>query len=113
MRRGGGMCVNGDIAPNGETAMTQHHDLAHEFPDMKHEIHELKISDAHFRKLFDSYEDVSKELHRALEGAGVISDEHAEALKKKRLALKDDLFLMLKMKRAAEGGGDQQACGCA
>ncbi|MDP2206316.1 MAG: DUF465 domain-containing protein [Alphaproteobacteria bacterium] len=90
--------------------MTQHHDLASEFPDMKREIHELKITDAHFRKLFDGYEDVSKELHRVFDGAGSISDVHAEDLKKKRAALKDDLYLMLKMKQASEGGCQEKAC---
>lgn len=91
--------------------MTQHHDLNSEFPDMKQEIHALKTTDAHFRKLFDDYEEVSKELHRAHDGAGGISDAHAEDLKKKRAALKDDLYLMLKTKQAADGGSLQQGCG--
>lgn len=92
--------------------MTQHHDLASEFPDMKREIHDLKMTDAHFRRLFDSYDEVSKELYRALDGAGGISDDHAETLKKKRLALKDDLYLMLRMKQAADGGCGRKVCGC-
>ncbi|MBA4135475.1 MAG: GTP-binding protein, partial [Flavobacterium sp.] len=29
------------------------HDLLHEFPQYQEKIHELKVSDAHFRKLFD------------------------------------------------------------
>lgn len=93
--------------------MTQHHDLATEFPDMKHEIHALKITDAHFRKLSEAYEDVSKELHRAQDGAGAVGDAHAEDLKKKRLALKDDLYLMLRMKQASEAGSHSKYRGCA
>lgn len=75
--------------------MSFDHDLAHEFPDMKDAIHELKVKDRHFKRLFDEYETVAKELHRGGEGAGAISDEHAEGLKKKRLELKDALYAML------------------
>jgi len=28
----------------------EHHDLAHEFPEFKARIHELKMNDAHFKK---------------------------------------------------------------
>ncbi len=75
--------------------MTQHHDLAHEFPEMKDTIHTLKTSDRHFQNLLEQYEGVSKELHRAADGAAGISDEHAEDLKKQRLELKDKLYAML------------------
>ncbi len=89
------------------------HDLAHEFPEFKDAIHTLKTSDAHFKRLFDEYEVVAKELHRADEGAAGISDEHAEDLKKKRLELKDQLFFLLK-KEAGEttGGCGKGSCGC-
>ena len=71
------------------------HELAAEFPNLKDRIHELKISDAHFLKLFDAYHDVNREIHRA-EAAGLnISDEHYEELKRKRMYLKDDLYAML------------------
>jgi len=33
----------------------EHRDLIHEFAQMKTRIHELKVSDVHFRKLFDEY----------------------------------------------------------
>lgn len=65
--------------------MTDHTDLAHAFPEMKEAIHLLKVNNAHFKKLFDQYEDIAKALHRAANGAGGICDEHAEALKKQRL----------------------------
>jgi len=72
------------------------HELAAEFPELKDRIHELKTTDAHFQRLFDAYHTVNREVHRA-EAAGLnISDEHYEELKKKRMALKDDLYAMLK-----------------
>jgi uncharacterized protein len=72
------------------------HELADEFPEYKDRIHELKVANAHFQRLFDSYHEVNREIHRA-EAAGLnISDEHYEDLKKKRMALKDDLFALLK-----------------
>ncbi len=81
--------------------MTQHlHDLSHEFPEFKTSIHTLKIKDAHFRRMFEEYEAVSKELHRFGEGSGGISDDHAEELKKKRLELKDRLYAVLKQTAA-------------
>jgi uncharacterized protein YdcH (DUF465 family) len=73
-----------------------HHDLAAEFPEFKGKIHTLKISDNHFKRLFDEYEALCKQLHRYDEGAGAIADESAENMKKQRLALKDQLFDMLK-----------------
>ncbi|MEM9029077.1 MAG: DUF465 domain-containing protein [Pseudomonadota bacterium] len=71
------------------------HELAAEFPELKDKIHELKTTDAHFLRMFDAYHDVNREIHRA-EAAGLnISDEHYEELKKKRMTLKDQLYMML------------------
>lgn len=78
--------------------MPHTHNLAEEFPEYKDAIHDLKASDAHFKRLFDEYEEISKELHRFGEGADGISDAHAEELKKKRLELKDALFAVLEEK---------------
>lgn len=72
------------------------HDLVHEFPEYRDRIHELKVSDAHFAKLFDEYHDVEHEVRRIEEGNETTSDDYLEEMKKKRLALKDQLFGMLK-----------------
>ena len=72
------------------------HELAEEFPEFKERIHELKISDGHFQRLFEDYHVVNREVHR-VEAAGVnVSDEHYEEIKKKRLGLKDKIFAILK-----------------
>lgn len=75
------------------------HDLIHELPEYKDQIHEMKMNDAHFARLFDQYHEVDHEVHRIEEGNETPSDEYTESLKKKRLALKDELFEMLKNKK--------------
>ncbi len=71
------------------------HDLIHELPEHKDRIHELKISNEHFRKLFDEYHEVDHEVLRMEEGIETPSDEVLEQAKKKRLNLKDQLFQMI------------------
>ena len=72
------------------------HELADEFPELKQRIHDLKVSDAHFARLFDEYHSLNREVHR-VEAAGInTSDEEYENLKLVRLRLKDELYEMLK-----------------
>jgi uncharacterized protein YdcH (DUF465 family) len=73
----------------------EHHDLLHELPEYKDKIHDLKTSNAHFAKLFDEYHEVDHEVRRIEQGVETPSDDYAEEVKKKRLALKDELFQML------------------
>lgn len=71
------------------------HDLIHEFPEFKDKIHDLKMNDRHFAKLFEEYHDLDHEVHRIESGAENTSDEYLEDKKKMRLHLKDQLFAML------------------
>lgn len=73
----------------------EHHDLAHELPEYREKIHEMKLNNAHFARLFDEYNEVEHEVHRIEQGVETPSDDYTEELKKKRLALKDELFQML------------------
>ena len=72
------------------------HDLIHEFPEYKDQIHDLKTNNTHFAKLFDEYHEVEHEVRRIEENIETTSDDYLEELKKKRLDLKDQLFAMLK-----------------
>ncbi|TQV71462.1 DUF465 domain-containing protein [Aliikangiella marina] len=74
----------------------ERHSLAKELPEFKEQIHNLKISNAHFAKLFDEYHNIDHEVIRIEEGIENTSDEYLEGLKKQRLDLKDKLFDMLK-----------------
>lgn len=76
--------------------MLEKHDLIHELPEYRDKIHEMKISNAHFAKLFKQYHELDHEVHRIETGAENTSDEYLEERKKVRLKLKDDLFQMLR-----------------
>ncbi len=71
------------------------HDLHHEFPEYHDRIHELKMTDKHFSRLFEEYHDINREILKIEEGAENTSDEYLEDLKKKRLIYKDELYDML------------------
>jgi len=71
--------------------LSEHHDLAHEMPEHKDTIHNLKINDAHFARLFDEYEDINKEILRIEKEIDAASDDRLEDLKKQRLVLKDEM----------------------
>ncbi|MEN9446395.1 MAG: hypothetical protein RL728_907 [Bacteroidota bacterium] len=71
------------------------HDLNHEFPELVNKIHEFKVSNNHFRKLFDEYHEVNKEIHRIETGAEVSKDEVLNELRIKRVHLKDELYHIL------------------
>ncbi len=71
------------------------HDLIHEFPEKKEKIHQLKMANHHFRRLFDDYHEVNDEIHRIETGAENTGDEILNELRKNRLHLKDELFEIL------------------
>lgn len=67
------------------------HELAEEFPDAADKIHDLKMNNAHFAKIADEYHEVNREIHRIEAEIETPSDAYAEDLKKRRLALKDEV----------------------
>ena len=72
-----------------------HHPLITEFPEHREAIHDLKIANARFRRLFDEYHRVDREVVRIEGEIEPASDSVTEGLKKRRLQLKDDLNHML------------------
>lgn len=74
----------------------ERHSLVKELPEFKDQIHQLKMNDRHFSRLFDEYHNVDHEVIRIEEGIETSSDEYLEGLKKQRLHLKDQLFSLLK-----------------
>ncbi len=73
----------------------EHHDLIHELPEYRQRIHDLKMSNTHFSRLFDEYHDVTKEVERMETLTEPVCTETENARKAKRLHLKDQLFAML------------------
>ena len=75
--------------------MQNHHPLIVEFPDKKEAIHNLKMSNAHFRKLAFEYEGVDKAIVRIEQGIENTSDDYLTTLRKERLLLKDTILTLL------------------
>ena len=71
------------------------HDLLHEFPELQDKIHELKISDAHFRKLFDEYHEIEHQIRRIKTGSEIANDKFLHELKAKLLFMKDNIYAYL------------------
>lgn len=71
------------------------HELRAEFPDKVERLHELKVSNVDAARMMDVYHDLNREIHRIEIGVAPTSDEVLEDLKKKRLALKDQIFALL------------------
>ena len=78
----------------------ENHNLHNEFPQHKDRIHDLKMNDRHFARLFEEYHDTDREVRKIEDGAEAASDQRLEGLKLRRLHLKDDLLGMLEATEA-------------
>jgi len=76
----------------------EHHDLIHEFPELKERIHELKTHDHHFRKLFDEYHELTTSVENMENEVMPVSTLTEEEAKMRRVQLKDELYAMLTAK---------------
>jgi len=89
-------CHHASSSHSGVCIMTiEHHALINEFPQFKSLIHDLKLSNNHFAKLFDEYHVVDREIVRVEQGIEPRSDVDLENLKKNRIQLKDQLYRLL------------------
>jgi uncharacterized protein YdcH (DUF465 family) len=71
------------------------HELAADFPEHKDKIHDLKETDTHFAKLAEEYHGVNRAIHRAEAGIEPVSDETERDMRKRRMALKDEIAARL------------------
>jgi len=76
--------------------LSEKHDLVHELPEHRDTIHNLKMTNNHFARLFDKYHEVDHEVHRIETGVENTSDDYLEERKKARLQLKDELYRMIR-----------------
>lgn len=72
------------------------HELAEEFPEFAAKLHALKTANPHFARLADDYHEVNRAIHRAETSVEPIADEAETELRRKRLALKDDIARILR-----------------
>ncbi|RLA52050.1 MAG: GTP-binding protein [Gammaproteobacteria bacterium] len=73
----------------------EHHDLIHEFPELKNRIHEMKVGDKHFRRLFDEYHDLTRNIEKMEDEVTPVTTRTEEDAKVRRVHLKDELYRML------------------
>ena len=73
----------------------EHHDLVHDFPQLRDRIHELKIGNNHFRRLFDEYHELTSSIENMETEAKAVSTQTEEEAKMHRVHLKDELYKML------------------
>lgn len=71
------------------------HELPEEFPNAVDLIHKLKLEDAHFARLSEQYHEVNRAIHRAETSVEPVSEAHETELRRKRMALKDEIARML------------------
>jgi uncharacterized protein YdcH (DUF465 family) len=73
----------------------EHHDLVHEFPELKDRIHEMKVGDTHFRRLFEEYHELTRSIEKMEDEVTPVATATEEGAKVRRLHLKDELYRML------------------
>jgi uncharacterized protein YdcH (DUF465 family) len=71
------------------------HELAEMMPDHAEAIHARKASDAHFARLADEYHTLARDIHRAETDVQPTSETALEDMKKRRLALLDEIRTIL------------------
>ena len=72
------------------------HDLLHEFPEYQDKIHQLKIENNHFKKLFEEYDEIEHQILRINKGIEIMTDEAFKEIKVRMLYLKDEIYTYLK-----------------
>ncbi|ABL71712.1 MULTISPECIES: YdcH family protein [Paracoccus] len=80
--------------------MAAPHAIHEEFPNDAARIHELKVSDAHFARLLEEYDEINDQVAGAESRHTPMSEEAEIALRKQRAALKDEIARMLAGARA-------------
>ena len=71
------------------------HELANDFPDKVEQIHDLKMNDGEFKRLFEEYHRVNRAVHRAETNIEPMDQFAEEALRKQRIRLKDRIAARL------------------
>ncbi len=70
------------------------------FPEYRDQITQLKTTDGHFVRLFEEHNALDQKIEKMVSRTEPGTPEEIEQLKKEKLALKDQIYVMLK--KAAE-----------
>jgi len=93
-----------DAASLSQTGILMSHvanDLHKEFPADSALLHDLKVSDRHFRGFAERYDDLNKAIYRMEAGIDPASAEAQEVAKKQRLALLDEIATLISKAKAS------------
>ena len=71
------------------------HELAEEFPGRAGDIAALKGQNAHFARIVEEYHEVNRAIHRAETLVEPTTSEHETQMRRKRMALKDEIARFL------------------
>jgi len=71
------------------------------FPEYRELISRLKTENAHFTRLFDEHNELDQRIKNLEARIELATDEEIEGLKKEKLSLKDQLYVILKETDAA------------
>lgn len=75
--------------------MIKKHQLTVDFPEFEAKIHDLKVSDNHFKKLFDEYDNLDHEVYRIETDSEPASDDTLNNLRVERVRVKDQIYAYL------------------
>ena len=65
------------------------------FHEYREEISSLKAQNAHFEKIFNKHNELDKKIMNAENGLEPLSNIEIENLKKQKLRLKDEVYMMI------------------
>ena len=71
------------------------------FPEFRDLISKLKNADSHFSRLFEQHNELDHQIKRMESGVESAAHETIETLKKQKLRLKDEMYVILKKAEAA------------
>jgi len=76
--------------------LSEHHNIAREFPELQEVLAALRAADADFDAMVRRHDQVDNEIRELEEQQQPISDEEIEKLKYERAGLKDQIFERLR-----------------
>ncbi len=72
------------------------HEIAEDFPEYAEAISKLRVTNGHFSNLMEAYHAINRDVHRAETDIEPTSDAHLTEMRRQRIALKDEIYAMLK-----------------
>ena len=73
---------------------TEHQDLKKEFPQLAARMAALQQSNTHFANIFDEFNTLTAEIEHIERNDATAGESVLEQMKKRRLALKDEIYRM-------------------